>query len=661
MSQYSESTLKKVDSLKYIIDTTVIDTIKAQAYLELGFKLYPKNIDTLIPYSDSARQIADENLKRKDLSERENYTFNRISSDALSNIGYAHIKRDDYKTGLDLYFESLRIRELIGYKRGLSNSYNNIAGVYNSMNEPQKALDYYMKSLEIRTELEEVKNIALSHNNIGYTYQQMDRSDSALWHYEKSYEIYLAEDNMIGQARTLTNLGTVYRANKEFDKALDYFERGMEIRRRNNYESGLVYSLQNIANLYIEMGNYSKAKIYAFECKELIDKSPRISWSKKIAHTLYQIYRHEGNYKKSLEMYEEFVELKDSLRDKELEKELIRNEYSYQYQQQAREDSLKAAEQQKVNEALLTAEKAENEKRKQQSYFLYGVIALVLIFGGFILNRFLLTRKQKRQFEDQKILVEEKNNEIVDSINYAKGIQEAILPPSERMKSLLGDHFVLYKPKDIVAGDFYWADQIGEHIIYAAADCTGHGVPGAMVSVVCHNALHRCIHEFGLSSPDEILNKTRDLVIETFETTAREVKDGMDIALCAINKSKMTLQYAGANNNLYLIRKGEMIEYKADKQPVGKHPNQQSFSKQEIKLEKGDLIYVFTDGYPDQFGGEKGKKFKYKNLKNLLMGMHQHPLSEQQSKLDATFEQWKGDMEQLDDVCVIGVRVHPSP
>jgi len=265
-------------------------------------------------------------------------------------------------------------------------------------------------------------------------------------------------------------------------------------------------------------------------------------------------------------------------------------------------------------------------------------------------------KNKNRMIEEQKELIEEAHKEITDSIAYAKRIQTAILPPPALLNENLKDHFVFYKPKDVVAGDFYWLESISDSkTLFAAADCTGHGVPGAMVSVVCHNALNRSVREFGLKEPGKILDKTKEIVVEEFMKAEEDVKDGMDICLCSLDGH--TLQFSGANNNLWIIRDGEIIEYKGDKQPVGKYALNKPFTTYEISLQAGDSFYIFTDGYVDQFGGEKGKKFKPKNLKNLILSIQNKPIKEQEHLLDEAFENWKGQLEQVDDVCIIGVRV----
>lgn len=269
--------------------------------------------------------------------------------------------------------------------------------------------------------------------------------------------------------------------------------------------------------------------------------------------------------------------------------------------------------------------------------------------------------KQRLEAEHQKEIVEEKQKEITDSINYARRIQNAILPSNRFFRENLPDSFILYLPKDVVAGDFYFLETLGDHIIVAVADCTGHGVPGAMVSVVCHNALTRSIKEFGYTDSDQILNKTRDLVLETFAKSEDQVNDGMDISICTINRKTGILKHSGANNGLFLLRNNELLEYKADKQPIGKFLNPKPFTRQEIKIEQGDFFYLFSDGYADQFGGEEGKpggkKFKYSRLKTLLTEIHHKSVDEQKNVLNETLTLWRGDLEQIDDVCIIGFSI----
>lgn len=278
--------------------------------------------------------------------------------------------------------------------------------------------------------------------------------------------------------------------------------------------------------------------------------------------------------------------------------------------------------------------------------------------SDFIHNLEDKVEERTRELKNQKEMVEEKNREIVDSINYALRLQQAIIPSPVKVKEVLPDSFVLFKPKDIVSGDFYWMNSNNGHVLIAAVDCTGHGVPGAMVSVVGANGLNRCVKEFNLTQPAQILDQLTDLVKETFESAEDTVKDGMDGALCSIDLKNRTIAYAGANNPLWIVKEatGELLEIKADKQPIGEFEFRKPFTNHNFSLDPGDTIFIFSDGYVDQFGGPRGKKFKYKTLKQLLVNNRKLSMSEHKTLLNKTFEDWRKDIEQLDDVCVIGVR-----
>jgi len=276
-----------------------------------------------------------------------------------------------------------------------------------------------------------------------------------------------------------------------------------------------------------------------------------------------------------------------------------------------------------------------------------------------ILEREVKTRTQ--EVVQQKDVIERKNKDITDSINYAKRIQQAILPPKETMQKLFPQSFVLYKPKDIVSGDFYWVEQYGQYHFIAAVDCTGHGVPGAFMSIVGHNLLNQAVNEHGIGRPAVILNEMNKNLFKQFsqQSEALTVRDGMDIAICAVDPKNKKLQYAGANNPLWIIRNNELIQVKADKQPIGTYIGDglKPFVNHEIELQKGDLIYIFSDGYADQFGGPQGKKFKYKSFQKLLLDNCNLSMDQQCSILDNSIEEWRGDLEQVDDILVIGIRI----
>ncbi len=325
-----------------------------------------------------------------------------------------------------------------------------------------------------------------------------------------------------------------------------------------------------------------------------------------------------------------------------------------------------------------------------------SVSIVIFIFGSFYYWNRKLKKEVSRRIEaedqlrqsfdeiiEQKKIIEHKSEEVMDSIKYAKRLQEAILPPEEMINSAILNNFVLYIPKDIVAGDFYWMEKVKgkkgqqDKVFIAAADCTGHGVPGAMVSVVCSNALNRSLLEYGLTDPGILLDKATDLVIERFSRADQEVKDGMDIALASIvynNDNSANIEYAGAHNHLWVITKRDVIgiesnmtefdgvdyklhEIKANKQPVGKYFNRRTFKTNKLTLEQGERFYLYSDGYADQFGGPNGKKFKNKTFKKLIIDTIELDLLTQKDKLEKNFYEWKRDFDQLDDICVIGIEI----
>jgi serine phosphatase RsbU (regulator of sigma subunit) len=264
-------------------------------------------------------------------------------------------------------------------------------------------------------------------------------------------------------------------------------------------------------------------------------------------------------------------------------------------------------------------------------------------------------------------IIEEKNKDMLDSIRYASAIQQAVITSEEYIRGALssseetleGDNFfILYLPKDIVAGDFYWAFKRDDDFFIATGDCTGHGVPGAFMSLMGINFLNEIVVEQQISSPGETLNRLRQHIISAFASGKTERKDGMDISFYMLNKKKGMLTYAAANNPLWLCRSNKITEYKSDKMPVGIHYGATTpFQEQTFELQKGDIVYSFTDGYADQFGGPKGKKFKYKQLEELLLSIQHLPMKEQHNTLEKTINSWRGALEQVDDILVIGVKI----
>jgi serine phosphatase RsbU (regulator of sigma subunit) len=276
-------------------------------------------------------------------------------------------------------------------------------------------------------------------------------------------------------------------------------------------------------------------------------------------------------------------------------------------------------------------------------------------------NRELEEKVQERtqEIQTQKEHIEKQNKEIKYSFDYAKKIQNTVLPQHDVFDSLFGEHFIFFKPKDIVSGDFYWISQSDHRIVLTAADCTGHGVPGSLMSMLGITMLHEIVNEKKVEHSEEILNQLRMSIARTLKQEGKigEQKDGIDMALMIYNTKAHQLEFSGANNPLYIVRNGEMLEYKGNNMPVAYYEKMSDFTRYTIEMKQGDRVYMFTDGFPDQFGGPQGKKFKYRPFKDLLLEIHERPMEEQQRILSLIFEEWKGDLSQIDDVLVIGLRL----
>jgi serine phosphatase RsbU (regulator of sigma subunit) len=292
---------------------------------------------------------------------------------------------------------------------------------------------------------------------------------------------------------------------------------------------------------------------------------------------------------------------------------------------------------------------------------MYFVVTGLIILIALIAIKLLRTnRKNNKILKAQNEIIEEKNKNITDSINYAKRLQTAILPPKDFVKSILPDYFILYQPKDIVSGDFYWVSHHENKIMVAAVDCTGHGVPGALLSIVGHNAINQTVNELGIIQPAKVLDSMNTIIKKILhQDKGSDIRDGMDMALCTFDKTTNTLEYAGANNPVFLLSEGKLNVIKGSKLTVGSMEEDKTEPpvNHSVQLKKGDCFYIFSDGYVDQFGGKDNKKFKTNRFQELLISINTQSMPEQEKSISNAFKNWKGNYEQVDDVLIIGVRV----
>ncbi len=599
---------------------------------------------------------------------------------SYTNIASAFLDIPDYYKAIDNGFKAIKLFEAIGERSDLlANILNNLGNAYQNLKEYDKAMEYYQQALAIQKELSDMNEIARMLNNIAniYVVKGEDEKDpllkkndftTALENYTKALSILETADDKDMIALVNSNIGNIYWALNDFPKALTYLNISLNTYKKIESRSGIASAYNNLAKHYQLQKNLAQSNAYALKALSLADSIHDSEQIQNACEYLSSNYYDLKQFEKSLLYYKRYITEREKLTDVEGAKKLVQEESRMEFE---KKEQLLKAEQEKQNAI------AEAENRRQRVIIWSAGVGLLLfvVFSGFIYNRFRVTNKQKKIIEEQKGLMEEKNSaletanseiaqknkDITDSIQYAKRIQRALLASDTLLKKNLPEYFVLYRPKDIVSGDFYWANQVNGKFLIITADCTGHGVPGAFMSLLNISLLNEITLQRRITSPDLILNNVRDQIISILnpEGTETESKDGMDCMLCSFDIKNKQLEFAAANNPLWILKNGrkEMEEYKPDKQPVGFHSIYKPFTLQSTSLTKGDIVYSFTDGFADQFGGPKGKKFKYKQLEELLLANAHLPMYEQRNILEKTLVEWQGDLEQIDDVLVIGVRI----
>lgn len=634
-----------IDSLKRVEKAATVDSTRLNIFCALGREYRFTDPSKSLVYYSSALALAN----KLALKNKVGFIYHCM--------GLLYLNQGSYPDALQYFLKALKVREAIRDTLGIANSLNRIGLVYYAQQDFNSAKKYYGQVLEIGKQSGDTATIAMAYGNLGSVYKDIGQRDEALKATLKALKLYEALRDSEEIAGKLNNIGLIYIDQAKYDLALANFLKSLAICESIGDKITAAETYVNIGFVYEMQGNYN-------ESVKFRNKAVRIAREVNYAYILKAAYAG---------LITSHIKLKDPQAEKyfDLYTAVSDSIYSSENAQKIAEMQTKYETEKKEQEIQLQnlrIGKNEAELKKQQTLIYSGLIGLIFVVAltFFIYRSYMQKKKanlllasQNAEIQHQKALVDEKNKNITDSINYAKRIQEAILPTIQSLNATLKDGFVLYLPKDIVAGDFYWMEKHNNRIYFAAADCTGHGVPGALVSVICSNALSKALLEDGIEDTGKLLDRTRDLVISRFAKSDREVKDGMDISLCSLDMERRELQWSGANNPLWIIRKGsdEIVELKPDKQPIGTYAENKPFTTHNIRLQEGDTLYVFTDGYADQFGGADGKKFKYKQLKDLLVKNVSLTMHEQREKLKSHFESWRGTNEQVDDVCVIGLRV----
>ncbi len=611
-------------------------------------------------------------------------------ADAYGNLGNAYYALGDLTKCLEMQLLSLDYYEkiLAGNPKGKtaaealegrSIALHNTGDLYLEIELFDQADDYLYESLVYDMEFGRPKDLAISYTTLGTMYKQWDKPDSAEYYFKKALQIDEFKEQLDEYSKALLEYATLPEASLSLQKRSEFANRALENTRYMERADDEVRALIKISDYFFyqlstdSLSNMLRDAYSIIKTEDLDDLTPEY-------FRMYSRYNSRlGDYEQAYFALDNYLELKMVADERRHTQDVIAGGIRYKLRAQYEQDS------------LLQVNKFANERTQYlediseiQNIVYLSVIGFILLIGFLIyyvtsyrrknrMNSVLTERNQLIQ--EQKSIVEEKNKSISDSINYARRLQSALLPTTQQVNEYLPNSFLFFLPKDVVSGDFYWFENQNDWSFIAVADCTGHGVPGAMVSVVCSNALNRSVKEFALRRPKDILDKTRELVLDAFAKSTEDVADGMDISLVAVNESSGKMIFAGAHNGLWIIRKKEnvtqlpdevrvleedhyaLLEWKGDKQPIGRFQEMKPFKEVEIELHETDQVYLMSDGYADQFGGPDGKKFKYGALKRTMLSNANKSMKEQGQSLSQVYHDWIKDNEQIDDVCIIGFRL----
>jgi tetratricopeptide (TPR) repeat protein len=608
---------------------------------------------------------------------------------SFNNTGIMHDIAGNPTEAIKLYLRAIEIYENLKDTNMTIGTMANIGLIYIGQKNYTEALKVYAKQKKLAKAINATKLYGIALTSEGSAYDYLEKYEEARKHFLEALDIFLELGDKPLIAQCYNNLSVNYELTNNDEKALEYALKAIKIKTEIGSFGKIAVSQIAAAKIYNKRGEYHKALNLYQEALTNAENTGYMDYVIKSHKGLSMAYEKLKKFEKAFYHQSQYIALADSVTNKE-NTELI-NELEKKYQSERKEQEIELLN--KTNAIKdIELEKA-SEESKRKSIQLFGSLGVGIILLGFLIfvyrvnqqrkrNNILLTQKNK-EITHQKEIVEEQHQEITDSINYAKRIQTALLTSDEYWNQISSEHFVLLKPKDVVSGDFFWAFHTETNLaIWVAADCTGHGVPGAFMSMLGISFFNEIVVENNITEPSVILNKLREKIIKALEQKGIDTqqKDGMDLALCVWDKNTNKLTFAGANNPVWIIRQTrhsgldpeslmdeqipqqvreyELIEHKADKQPVGLYSGDlKPFTEKEIQLQQGDAIYTFSDGYADQFGGEKGKKFKLKSLKQLLLSVQGKNMEDQKQTLDNMFEDWKGNLEQIDDVCIIGVKV----
>jgi serine phosphatase RsbU (regulator of sigma subunit)/tetratricopeptide (TPR) repeat protein len=690
----SQKSIILSQTINYELGLAEANLCIGQANLMLG-----KNEDALLALTKSKMLFEKLLISNK----KSTYRIKKNLANTLNTIGNVHISSAEYDLALKYQIESLRIRQIIHDKSGVASSFNNIALIYSKLGQYSESLKNHFASLKIKEVLQNKKGMAISYNNIGLIYKEQKNNSQALEYLKKSlslskeiglsnllatsylnigviyiseknfddalnnlnesYKISIKEDNKEDISNAIGNIGSAFYEQKKYDEALKNVNEAIKLKTEIGDNLGVSSFLNLIGQIYEKKGDIKNAIIYGEKSLNLAKELKAVEQIKESSGSLYTSYQKQGNYKKAFETQNLFFATRDSILSENNQRELVKQELQYNFEKQSLADSLNYANQKKLA-ALENEAKFKSEKNKR--YTLYVGLIIVVVFSIFIFNRFRITKKQKNIIEEQSHKLEfthhqleEKTKEIKDSILYSKEIQNTFLKSPTNSENYFKDTVLLYKPKDIVSGDFYWYKEIGNELFVVVGDCTGHGVPGAIISVLAIQSLEKTI--LNIKNHDElhILNNYMKNEFNSYYNVGGHVSIGLDYSIICINKELKKIYLSGSGASILVKNKSnELNNHKFDSINIGGNaPSIYEPSTVSYEFKDIQSIFMYTDGIIDQKGEVTGKKFGTKNLKELIQNLNTTDSRTAINIIETKINNWIGTADQIDDITLLGIQI----
>jgi serine phosphatase RsbU (regulator of sigma subunit) len=566
-------------------------------------------------------------------------------------LGNAWDAKGNEEKALEHYIRSLHARESTADSAGIAGALVGIANVYVTTRQLNNSLANYLKAYGMYKRQGNKTMVSWILNNIGTAYYDSGDNTHAIEYFKESVTMKKELGDSMGLSTTYNNLINIFSEQKDPVEACHYAQLAYNIRKGGEDVLAFAFSSNNLGMALLALNDYRKAAICFDDALQIGLKQKAYTILATSYQGLARVHSAMGEWKEAYLQQDLAAAANDSAFNIENRKQI--NELSARFENAKKDKAIIE------KDARIKAEMAESRQSSLERNIVLVALLGAMALAFFIYRSYRQKQKAHAEISRQKIIIEMKNKETMDSIHYAKRIQKALFAGEQLLKEKLNEHFILYKPKDIVSGDFYWAYGSRDRFLICMADCTGHGVPGAFMSLLNISFLNEVTIEKQITRPDLVLNSIRSSIIHALHTDENGgAQDGMDAVFCSFDFNAGKLEYAAANTNFYLIREGVLHTSLTDKMPVGKSPRDHiPFLLQVMELKKGDLIYLLTDGYADQFGGAKGKKIMYKQLEDVLLKNVHHPLAEQKQILENHFETWRGNLEQVDDVTIIGIRI----